>query len=129
MCDARDLGVSVGENIEQESEVRSLKSEERGMRGRADAEASTPDRIPNSESRTPGIFEPNIYLYDRYPGGVGLSEPLFRLSETLLESTRKLIANCPCSAGCPSCVGPVGEVGERGKEVALAILQTVLGNF
>ena len=68
------------------------------------------------------IFEPNIYLYDKYPGGIGFSEPLFRLSPNLLENTRRLIVNCPCESGCPSCVGPVGEVGEKGKEVALAIL-------
>ncbi len=65
---------------------------------------------------------PNIYVYDNYPGGIGLSEPLFDLHHRLLEQTEKMIANCACAAGCPSCVGPVGEVGERGKEVALAIL-------
>jgi DEAD/DEAH box helicase domain-containing protein len=67
-------------------------------------------------------YAPNIYLYDNYPGGIGLSEPLFDLHHRLLEQTEKMIANCACAAGCPSCVGPVGEVGERGKEVALAIL-------
>ena len=69
------------------------------------------------------IFEPNIYLYDSYPGGVGLSEPLFRMSESLLEKTHKLISECPCPTGCPSCVGPAGEIGEKGKEVALEILR------
>jgi DEAD/DEAH box helicase domain-containing protein len=71
------------------------------------------------------IFEPNIYLYDKYPGGVGFSEPLFRMSDTLLQNTYRLIANCACPSGCPSCVGPAGEVGEKGKEVALAILKTL----
>ncbi len=115
MCDARDLGVSIGENSEagsQESEASTQEREEahRGQR--------TTDKGPRTS-----VFEPNIYLYDKYPGGVGFSEPLFRLSETLLENTRKLIENCPCEAGCPSCVGPVGEVGEKGKTVALEILQ------
>ena len=68
-------------------------------------------------------FEPNIYLYDKYPGGIGLSEPLYRMSEQLLDNARKLIENCPCQAGCPSCVGPMGEIGEKGKEVATAILR------
>jgi DEAD/DEAH box helicase domain-containing protein len=36
----------------------------------------------------------------------------------LLSQTAELIAACPCDAGCPSCVGPTGEVGERGKQVA-----------
>jgi DEAD/DEAH box helicase domain-containing protein len=57
---------------------------------------------------------------------VGLSEPLFRLSDSLLEKTLQLIVDCPCAAGCPSCVGPVGEVGEKGKEVALVILRSIL---
>jgi DEAD/DEAH box helicase domain-containing protein len=64
-------------------------------------------------------------LYDKYPGGIGFSEPLFRLAETLLQNTQSLIAHCPCTSGCPSCVGPVGEVGEKGKEVALEILRRI----
>ncbi len=74
-----------------------------------------------------GRYAPNIYLYDNYPGGIGLSEPLYQLHHRLLEQTEKLIAACACEAGCPSCVGPLGEVGERGKEVALAILQQLRG--
>ncbi len=68
-------------------------------------------------------WSPNLYLYDSYPGGVGLSEPLYRLSDKLLKETRGLIQACGCDSGCPSCVGPVGEVGERGKEVALRFLR------
>ena len=75
------------------------------------------------QAQIASCFEPNIYLYDKYPGGVGLSEPLFRMSQSLLEKTQKLIADCPCASGCPSCVGPIGEVGEKGKEVALEILR------
>ena len=67
-------------------------------------------------------YAPNVYIYDNYPGGIGLSEPLFELHHRLLEQTQRMIEHCGCAAGCPSCVGPVGEVGENGKEVALAIL-------
>jgi DEAD/DEAH box helicase domain-containing protein len=67
-------------------------------------------------------YQPNLYLYDNYPGGIGGSEPLFRLHGRLLAGGRQLIAGCGCPNGCPSCVGPVGEVGERGKEIALRIL-------
>jgi DEAD/DEAH box helicase domain-containing protein len=72
------------------------------------------------------VFEPNLYLYDMYPGGVGQSAPLYRLTTRLLEQTSQAIAACGCEAGCPTCVGPVGEVGERGKEVALRILKALL---
>lgn len=67
-------------------------------------------------------FEPNLYLYDVYPGGVGQSAPLYRLARQLLRQTAELLAGCGCEAGCPSCVGPTGEIGERGKEVAARIL-------
>jgi DEAD/DEAH box helicase domain-containing protein len=106
MCDARDLGTSVGENAELE--VSEEPDPESGQTGKRTVVRK--------------ILEPNINLYDSYPGGVGLSEPLFRLSNSLLEKTHKLIAECPCPTGCPSCVGPAGEIGEKGKEVALEIL-------
>ena len=75
----------------------------------------------------PQDFEPNVFVYDAYPGGMGLSEPLFRLHDRLLSESRALIAGCECPDGCPSCVGPVGEVGSRGKEVALVLLDAILG--
>jgi DEAD/DEAH box helicase domain-containing protein len=131
MCDARDLGVAVGENEEnrsQKSEVRS-QNEELGSSplpaGGDQSKIQNPkSKIGGSDARVTIVaFEPNIYLYDKYPGGIGLSEPLFRMSDSLLEKTQRLIANCPCASGCPSCVGPIGEVGEKGKEVALEILR------
>jgi len=66
--------------------------------------------------------EINLYLYDTYPGGIGQSAPLFRLTPDLLAKTAALLHACACEGGCPSCVGPAGEVGERGKEVAARIL-------
>jgi len=126
MSDARDLGVAVGENEEiriHDSGFRIQDAEADSQQSAVGSEAVLRGPKPSSYGRQTNIFEPNIYLYDKYPGGVGLSEPLFRMSETLLENTYKLISNCSCLAGCPSCVGPVGEVGEKGKEVALAILR------
>jgi DEAD/DEAH box helicase domain-containing protein len=70
--------------------------------------------------------EPNLYLYDCYPGGVGQSAPLYRMADRLVRLTAELLAACECEAGCPSCVGPVGEVGERGKEAALRIAREML---
>jgi DEAD/DEAH box helicase domain-containing protein len=77
-------------------------------------------------SRGLKIFEPDLYFYDNYPGGVGLSAPLFKMTGKLLSHARDLLAACPCEAGCPSCVGPIGEVGERGKEAAGRILEELL---
>jgi DEAD/DEAH box helicase domain-containing protein len=78
--------------------------------------------LSEEEAGSLATFEPNLYLYDMYPGGVGQSAPLFRLAPELLKKTAALLASCACEAGCPSCVGPVGEVGERGKHVAQRIL-------
>jgi DEAD/DEAH box helicase domain-containing protein len=72
-------------------------------------------------------FEPNLYLYDNYPGGIGQSAALFQLRQKLLEGATALVAACTCESGCPGCVGPVGEVGERGKEVASRILNALEG--
>jgi DEAD/DEAH box helicase domain-containing protein len=71
-------------------------------------------------------YEPNLFLYDNYPGGIGQSAPLFKLTARLLEGAQKLLASCRCESGCPSCVGPVGESGERVKETAARILSTLL---
>ena len=68
------------------------------------------------------FFEPNLYLFDAYPGGIGFSEPLFRTHALLVQKTRELISACECEQGCPSCVGPAGDLAPRAKEAALAIL-------
>jgi DEAD/DEAH box helicase domain-containing protein len=72
-----------------------------------------------------GVFEPNLYLYDTYPGGVGQSVSLFRLAPKLFATALKLITHCSCEHGCPSCAGPIGEVGEMGKKAATQILQVL----
>jgi DEAD/DEAH box helicase domain-containing protein len=144
MCDGRDLGVAVGENSRsQESGVTSQRPEERSQSSVVSRQLSVEagehsqeskignqgsDRTQRTTDNGPRTaFEPNIYLYDKYPGGIGLSEPLYRMSGQLVDNARKLIENCPCEAGCPSCVGPVGEIGEKGKDVALAILGSGCG--
>ncbi|MEX2416602.1 MAG: DEAD/DEAH box helicase [Paenibacillaceae bacterium] len=67
--------------------------------------------------------KPTIYFYDRYPGGIGLSERLFELHGNLLEEATRLIRKCTCLSGCPACVGPVEEVGLLGKQHALDLLR------
>jgi len=67
-----------------------------------------------------------IYIYDAYPGGVGYSRKLFYAHDDLLQAAKTLILECKCKSGCPSCVGPVLEVGEYGKESALKLLECVL---
>jgi DEAD/DEAH box helicase domain-containing protein len=107
MCDRQDIGLSVDAGDRDAAEAR-------GGHGMAEKAA-----VP---------YEPRVFIYDNYPGGIGFSEPLFRLHATLLTDTRDLIRGCPCENGCPSCVGPVGEVGPLAKAVALHLLNRLTGD-
>ena len=71
------------------------------------------------------LADPMVFLYDRYPGGVGFSEKLFDLHERLLQEALSLIEGCACAAGCPACVGPPGDVTPGAKIAALGILRAV----
>jgi DEAD/DEAH box helicase domain-containing protein len=108
MCDGRDLGTAIGEKPpapgDGDESVVSMRMEDAVKAGAKE------------------FFEPNLYLYDAYPGGIGFSEPLFRAHELLVAKTRELIVDCGCEQGCPSCVGPAGDLAPRAKEAALAIL-------
>jgi DEAD/DEAH box helicase domain-containing protein len=73
-----------------------------------------------------GTWEPDLFLYDRFPGGIGHSQPLFEMRERLLRGALELVEACPCEAGCPGCVGPIGEVGEDGKRHSQAVLRNLL---
>ncbi len=46
-----------------------------------------------------------LFVFDRYPGGLGFAEQAFHRFEELLRACRALIEDCPCDDGCPSCVG------------------------
>ena len=52
-------------------------------------------------------FVPTVYLYDNFPGGVGLSEPLWQRQAELVQRALELVDGCDCRCGCPACVGPV----------------------
>ena len=73
--------------------------------------------------------EHTIFVYDNYPGGIGFSEPLFRMHGELVSATRQLIAQCECENGCPGCVGPVGNTGPLAKAAALRILDLLLADL
>ncbi len=75
------------------------------------------------EVRSPHTGRPTVYLYERAPGGVGLAERLFRFHDYLIRTAAGLVESCGCAAGCPSCVGPVLEVGSTGRQDCLSILR------
>ncbi|WP_010193740.1 DEAD/DEAH box helicase [Bacillus sp. m3-13] len=69
--------------------------------------------------------KPVVYFYDRYPGGVGLSEKAYDYIDQLLTRAGELIGNCPCRSGCPSCIG-ADYPDEDSKELALSLLQKLV---
>ena len=73
--------------------------------------------------RSPFSAKPTVYIYEHTPGGVGYSRKIFNLHDALLKAALELVRSCGCASGCPSCVGPVLEVGENGKESAIRILE------
>ena len=114
MCDLHDVGVSIGDN--------------------STGESVPPRNIPlkAQQAEDPGVFadidfSPNIFIYDNYPGGIGLSPSLFDIDRTLLDHGLQTILACPCRDGCPSCVGPARETGKQAKQVAREILEKLLG--
>ena len=52
----------------------------------------------------PQVGRAAIFLYDGYPGGIGLTERGFQVLPELFLKTRQLLDECPCESGCPSCV-------------------------
>ncbi len=75
--------------------------------GHTMGDRSEPQGVPGkSPGGGPG-FDPTLFVYDRIPGGVGLSPRLFESREELLRRARAVIEGCSCDFGCPACVGPV----------------------
>src|SRR5260221_341880 len=55
-----------------------------------------------SQIRSPHHEAPTIYLYEAVPGGVGLSERLWKRHDELIAGAADLIESCACDAGCPA---------------------------
>jgi DEAD/DEAH box helicase domain-containing protein len=82
---------------------------------------------------------PSLYVYDKYPGGLGFARKAYDLVEEILTAALDVIEKCSCRDGCPSCVGsPIPpyaqldpDAGGRGsipdKEAAIALLRHFLG--
>ncbi|OLC17795.1 MAG: hypothetical protein AUH29_01105 [Candidatus Rokubacteria bacterium 13_1_40CM_69_27] len=105
LCDIRDLGSWLGDTTPAET-------------GAVATRESTKRRLMSAER-----FHPTIYLYDAHAGGIGLAERVFDVLPLLLQRGRETLEACSCRWGCPSCVGPVNEVGRRAKATAANLLR------
>jgi DEAD/DEAH box helicase domain-containing protein len=73
---------------------------------------------------------PSVFVYDGYPGGVGIAERGFEVLEAWLRATWDAVRGCPCEGGCPSCVqSPKCGNGNQplDKEAAVRLLGLLLG--
>jgi DEAD/DEAH box helicase domain-containing protein len=80
----------------------------------------------NAHPQTGG---PTIFIYDGHPGGIGITRQAYQRFEELCRDARRLIAECPCKSGCPSCVQSpkCGNLNEPlSKAGALAVLEGML---
>lgn len=108
MCDVKDLGVAVEDNITKtDINPRTANWGER----------------QNLISRE---FEPNIYIYDSYPNGIGFSEVLFERAVEVFEKVLDAIKHCNCERGCPSCVGPPIRSNDNLKDASRFIISLLL---
>jgi DEAD/DEAH box helicase domain-containing protein len=105
LCDVRDLGSWLGDTTPAAT-------------GAVATRESTKARLMSAAE-----FNPTIYLYDSHAGGIGLAERVFEILPDLLRHGLQTLAACPCAFGCPSCVGPVNEVGRRAKATAGRLLR------
>ena len=64
---------------------------------------------------------PTVTVFEVYPGGVGFAPRLHELHRELLDDAAALVRDCPCAAGCPSCIGPLHLV-EGAKDACLRLL-------
>lgn len=109
LCDIRDLGSWLGD-----------------LTPAGPAKVATPGSA-RARLIEAAEFIPTLYFYDSHPAGIGLAEGIFRVLPDLLRRARAILATCPCRWGCPSCVGPVNEVGRRAKAIASAIAARLVG--
>ncbi|HOY57291.1 MAG TPA: DUF1998 domain-containing protein [Verrucomicrobiota bacterium] len=57
-----------------------------------------------STNRHPDTSAASVFVYDGFPGGIGIAEKALELFGELVITTAELIRDCPCEDGCPSCV-------------------------
>lgn len=79
-----------------------------------------------SQVRAPFTERPTVYVYENIPGGVGLAAKLYHEADKLFEACREQVRKCACENGCPVCVGPAMEVGERGKSGVEKLIEYML---
>jgi DEAD/DEAH box helicase domain-containing protein len=97
LAEPADIGRAVGDSNARW--FATVQASGRGEMRSQDEELLDPARLDR--------FTPTLFLYDNYPGGIGLSSPLCESRDTLVDDAQALVAGCSCTQGCPSCIGPI----------------------
>ena len=79
--------------------------------------------------RDPHGKKSSIYIYDKYPGGIGIARRCFAIDTKLFQAAIEIVKGCHCGQGCPSCIGPSLELDHKGKETAIILLSDILKYF
>ncbi|HOE96901.1 MAG TPA: DEAD/DEAH box helicase [Candidatus Sumerlaeota bacterium] len=72
---------------------------------------------------------PALYVYDRFPGGIGLARRAYGLDRQIFRAALEVIEACRCDHGCPACVGPPLEMGDRARAAARVLLRAMAGGL
>ncbi|HQV32104.1 MAG TPA: DEAD/DEAH box helicase [Calditrichia bacterium] len=79
--------------------------------------------------RAPFSQRPTIYLYDNFPGGIGLSYKFYHDPVPAIRGALQRLNQCVCESGCPSCVGTDLEIGGGNKWRAGKLLERIASVF
>ncbi|KGR79512.1 DEAD/DEAH box helicase [Ureibacillus manganicus] len=72
--------------------------------------------------------KPTLFIYDSYPGGIGLSEKVYDILDSIIEESIQHVDICPCENGCPSCIGVENNL-QNGKEKVTKLLSFLLNEM
>lgn len=118
MCERQDLGHAVGSRDSDAFVALDATAASDLQHLRAEARISN---APDLHLRAA------LFLYDNYPGGIGLADALFDLRQRVISAAYQLISDCGCAQGCPACIGPVlasdEQPPESAKDASLAVLK------
>ncbi len=69
-----------------------------------------------------GVSAMHMFLFDRYPGGIGLSDQLYGAGPDIVRAAYDLVSRCDCRYGCPGCIGPTNQPRSSLKPLAINFL-------
>ncbi len=113
MCDPRDLGACI-------SALNNEWSVQSNFLGSVDIAGPEQSITPDSHA--------HLFVFDRYPGGIGLCEHLYKIRKEVVFSAWKLVSECKCKFGCPGCIGPMVN-GDNAKRIAATVLNRIYNGF